>query len=158
MEYVSRLFRQQLPAYLKALPVPSSLVGFLTLSVAEWLRLLPFLGLMTLLGYLAFGPLFLRRSRVRDRPINLKIQKETAKVVNEIHVEDLREAKKCYCRCWRSKTEWLLFGHFPIKHRFVKCCRDCCPSGRFSHLSFLCVMDLIIATMRKLVIMLDHWS
>uniref|UniRef100_UPI00358FABA8 CDGSH iron-sulfur domain-containing protein 2A-like isoform X2 n=1 Tax=Myxine glutinosa TaxID=7769 RepID=UPI00358FABA8 len=104
MEYVSRLFRQQLPAYLKALPVPSSLVGFLTLSVAEWLRLLPFLGLMTLLGYLAFGPLFLRRSRVRDRPINLKIQKETAKVVNEIHVEDLREAKKCYCRCWRSKT------------------------------------------------------
>ena len=23
--------------------------------------------------------------------------------------------------------EWLLFGHSPIKSRFVKCCRDCCP-------------------------------
>ena len=31
--------------------------------------------------------------------------------------------------------EWLPAGHSPIKPRFVKCCRDCCPSGRFSHLS-----------------------
>ena len=31
--------------------------------------------------------------------------------------------------------EWLPSGHSPIKRRFVKCCRDCCPSGRLFHLS-----------------------
>ena len=31
--------------------------------------------------------------------------------------------------------EWLPSGHSPIKPRFVKCCRDCCPSNRISHLS-----------------------
>ena len=31
--------------------------------------------------------------------------------------------------------EWLPCGHSPMKPRFVKCCRDCCPSSRFSHLS-----------------------
>ena len=31
--------------------------------------------------------------------------------------------------------EWLPSGHSQIKSRFVKCCRDCCPSDRFSHLS-----------------------
>ena len=30
--------------------------------------------------------------------------------------------------------EWLSAGHSPMKPRFVKFCRDCCPSGRFSHL------------------------
>ena len=30
--------------------------------------------------------------------------------------------------------EWLQSGHFTIKACLVKCCRDGCPSGRFSHL------------------------
>ena len=31
--------------------------------------------------------------------------------------------------------EQLLSGHSPLKPVFVKCCRDCCPSDRFSHLN-----------------------
>ena len=30
--------------------------------------------------------------------------------------------------------EWLPSGHSTIKACLVECCRDCCPSGRFSHL------------------------
>lgn len=40
----------------------------------------------------------------KDSLINLKIQKENPKVVNEINIEDLCLAKAAYCRCWRSKT------------------------------------------------------
>lgn len=45
-------------------------------------------------------------------PVNLKIQKETPKVVNMVDIEDLGE-KVTYCRCWRSKkvekTDYIMF-------------------------------------------------
>lgn len=73
-------------------------------SVAEWLRLLPFLGVLALLGYLAIRPFFPKKKQQKDSLINLKIQKENPKVVNEINIEDLCLTKAAYCRCWRSKT------------------------------------------------------
>ncbi|KAF5926642.1 hypothetical protein HPG69_001271 [Diceros bicornis minor] len=73
-------------------------------SVSEWLRLLPFLGVLALLGYLAVRPFLPKKKQQKDSLINLKIQKENPKVVNEINIEDLCHTKAAYCRCWRSKT------------------------------------------------------
>lgn len=72
-------------------------------KVSEWLRLLPFLGVLALLGYLAVRPFLPKKKQQKDSLINLKIQKENPKVVNEINIEDLC-LTKAYCRCWRSKT------------------------------------------------------
>ncbi|XP_009572765.1 PREDICTED: CDGSH iron-sulfur domain-containing protein 2 [Fulmarus glacialis] len=74
-----------------------------TPEVSEWLRLLPFLGVLALLGYLAVRPFLPKKKQQKDSLINLKIQKENPKVVNEINIEDLC-LTKAYCRCWRSKT------------------------------------------------------
>nr|XP_013806975.1 PREDICTED: CDGSH iron-sulfur domain-containing protein 2 [Apteryx mantelli mantelli] len=71
--------------------------------ISEWLRLLPFLGVLALLGYLAVRPFLPKKKQQKDSLINLKIQKENPKVVNEINIEDLC-LTKAYCRCWRSKT------------------------------------------------------
>ncbi|XP_064415464.1 CDGSH iron-sulfur domain-containing protein 2 isoform X1 [Latimeria chalumnae] len=72
-------------------------------NFSEWLRLLPFLGVLALLGYLAIRPFLPKKKQQKDSLINLKIQKENPKVVNEINIEDLH-LTKAYCRCWRSKT------------------------------------------------------
>lgn len=80
-----------------------SLFKFHLCLVSEWLRLLPFLGVLALLGYLAVRPFLPKKKQQKDSLINLKIQKENPKVVNEINIEDLC-LTKAYCRCWRSKT------------------------------------------------------
>uniref|UniRef100_A0A9J8CQL4 CDGSH iron-sulfur domain-containing protein 2 n=1 Tax=Cyprinus carpio carpio TaxID=630221 RepID=A0A9J8CQL4_CYPCA len=105
LESISRIIKIQLPAYLKKLPLPETIGGFARLTVSEWLRLLPLLGILALLGYLTIRPFLPKKKKQRDSLINLKIQKENPKVVNEIDIEDLRTPNVCYCRCWRSKTE-----------------------------------------------------
>lgn len=94
--------------------------------VSEWLRLLPLLGILALLGYLTIRPFLPKKKKQRDSLINLKIQKENPKVVNEIDIEDLNSTNVCYCRCWRSKTvgpstssrflsiSFLLISNFPF--------------------------------------------
>ncbi|XP_025023444.1 CDGSH iron-sulfur domain-containing protein 2 isoform X1 [Python bivittatus] len=123
LDSLARIIKVQLPAYLKRLPLPESVGGFLRLTeihgtvllinrhffqgksqVSEWLRLLPFLGVLALLGYLAIRPFLPKKKQQKDSLINLKIQKENPKVVNEINIEDLCHTKAVYCRCWRSKT------------------------------------------------------
>ncbi|XP_006272787.2 CDGSH iron-sulfur domain-containing protein 2 [Alligator mississippiensis] len=104
LDSLARIVKVQLPAYLRRLPLPESLSGFVRLTVSEWLRLLPFLGVLALLGYLAVRPFLPKKKQQKDSLINLKIQKENPKVVNEIHIEDLCLTKAAYCRCWRSKT------------------------------------------------------
>uniref|UniRef100_A0A4W5L851 CDGSH iron sulfur domain 2 n=1 Tax=Hucho hucho TaxID=62062 RepID=A0A4W5L851_9TELE len=116
LETISRIIKIQLPAYLKKLPLPETIGGFARLTVSEWLRLLPLLGILALLGYLTIRPFLPKKKKQKDSLINLKIQKENPKVVNEIDIEDLKSTNVCYCRCWRSKTvnwtrsrvEWLL--------------------------------------------------
>ncbi|XP_004384632.1 CDGSH iron-sulfur domain-containing protein 2-like [Trichechus manatus latirostris] len=103
LDSVVRNVKVQLPAYLKRLPVPESITRFARLTVSEWLRLLPFLGVLALLGYLAVRPFLPKEKQQKDSLINLKIQKENPKVVNEINIEDLCLTKAVYCRCWRSK-------------------------------------------------------
>uniref|UniRef100_A0A669D504 CDGSH iron sulfur domain 2 n=1 Tax=Oreochromis niloticus TaxID=8128 RepID=A0A669D504_ORENI len=104
LETIAKIIKVQLPAYLKRLPLPETIGGFARLTVSEWLRLLPLLGILALLGYLTIRPFLPKKKKQRDSLINLKIQKENPKVVNEIDIEDLNSANVCYCRCWRSKT------------------------------------------------------
>uniref|UniRef100_A0A8C6B521 CDGSH iron-sulfur domain-containing protein 2 n=1 Tax=Monodon monoceros TaxID=40151 RepID=A0A8C6B521_MONMO len=56
------------------------------------------------LHYLAARPFLPKKKQQKDNLINLKIQKENPKVVNEITIEDLCLTKAANCRCWRSKT------------------------------------------------------
>lgn len=117
LEVLAKLIKVQLPAYLKRLPIPETVIGFFRLTVTEWLRLLPFLGVLALLGYLAIRPFLPKKKQQKDSLINLKIQKESPKVVNEINIEDLYKTT-AYCRCWRSKTFPVCDGSH-IKHNEV---------------------------------------
>ncbi|XP_062567493.1 CDGSH iron-sulfur domain-containing protein 2 homolog A-like [Saccostrea cucullata] len=101
MEVVNRLVTESLPDYLKNLPVPKSLFGFARLSVTEWASLVPFVGAVSIIVYMSVHS-FKPKPPPQKTPVNLKIQKETAKVVNMVDIEDLGE-KVTYCRCWRSK-------------------------------------------------------
>uniref|UniRef100_A0A5F8GCI8 Iron sulphur domain-containing protein n=1 Tax=Monodelphis domestica TaxID=13616 RepID=A0A5F8GCI8_MONDO len=103
LESMACIVKVQLPAYLKGLPVLESITRFAWLTVSEWLCLLPFLGVLALLGYLA-------KKQQKDSLINLKIRKENPKVVNEINIEDLCLTKAAHCRCWRSKTVRISIG------------------------------------------------
>ncbi|KAK7111288.1 CDGSH iron-sulfur domain-containing protein 2 homolog B-like [Littorina saxatilis] len=101
METISTLVRISLPSYLKSLPIPSSLGGFAKLSGGDWIALVPLVGTVSLIVYvtvLAFKP----PVKPKDVACNMKIQKESPKVVNMVDIEDLGD-KISYCRCWRSK-------------------------------------------------------
>lgn len=91
--------------------------------MSEWLRLLPLLGILALLGYLTIRPFLPKKKKQRDSLINLKIQKENPKVVNEIDIEDLNSTNVCYCRCWRSKTVGLSSSSH-LKCCVCVCCAD----------------------------------
>uniref|UniRef100_A0A8C9AYW1 CDGSH iron-sulfur domain-containing protein 2 n=1 Tax=Phocoena sinus TaxID=42100 RepID=A0A8C9AYW1_PHOSS len=56
------------------------------------------------LHYLAARPFLPKKKQQKDNLINLKIQKENPKVVNEIAIEGLCLTEAANCRCWRSKT------------------------------------------------------
>uniref|UniRef100_A0A8C8UG61 Uncharacterized protein n=1 Tax=Peromyscus maniculatus bairdii TaxID=230844 RepID=A0A8C8UG61_PERMB len=65
-------------------------MGFIHLTVSEWLRLLLSLGVLTHLGYhLATCLLSLTMKQQKDSLIKIKIQKGNPKVVKEINIEDL---------------------------------------------------------------------
>ncbi|PVD38216.1 hypothetical protein C0Q70_00827 [Pomacea canaliculata] len=101
METISNLVRVTLPNYLQSLPIPRSLGGFASLSGNDWLALVPFVGTVSILVYVTTKA-FLPQRKPEDIAINMKIQKESPKVVNVVDIEDLGE-KISYCRCWRSK-------------------------------------------------------
>ena len=42
MNAVSHLVKESIPAYLHNLPVPDSLLGWFSLSISDWARLVPF--------------------------------------------------------------------------------------------------------------------
>ncbi|XP_055954600.1 CDGSH iron-sulfur domain-containing protein 2 homolog B-like [Patella vulgata] len=101
MESVSTLIRVSLPSYLRSLPIPNTLGGFAKLSGQEWIALVPFVGTVSLLVYVTVQA-FLPKPEPKPPLVNLKVQKESQKVVNMVDIEDLGD-KISYCRCWRSK-------------------------------------------------------
>ena len=46
----------QLPGYLKSLPLPKTLEGFLELTSTQWIELVPFLLMLLILLYLTVSP------------------------------------------------------------------------------------------------------
>ena len=42
MECISTAVRVSLPGYLKELPIPNTFIGWFSLSIGDWARLLPF--------------------------------------------------------------------------------------------------------------------
>ena len=94
----------------------------------EWMSLVPFVGTVSIIVYvtvLAFRP----PPKPKDVAVNLKIQKESPKVVNMVDIEDLGD-KISYCRCWRSKKvrialfhRWCLLYRMPSFHRWCLLCR-----------------------------------
>uniref|UniRef100_A0A669EHL2 CDGSH iron-sulfur domain-containing protein 2 n=1 Tax=Oreochromis niloticus TaxID=8128 RepID=A0A669EHL2_ORENI len=137
LETIAKIIKVQLPAYLKRLPLPETIGGFARLTVSEWLRLLPLLGILALLGYLTIRPFLPKKKKQRDSLINLKIQKENPKVVNEIDIEDLNSANVCYCRCWRSKTAHT-DGLYPQTHTASVTRKKTAHTTLLNHLSFYC--------------------
>lgn len=101
MEVISTLIKVTIPNYLKNLPVPSSVMGIAKLSGSDWLSLLPFIGMLSLISYVTYQA-FRSKPAPKDSRVNLKIQKECSKVVNMVDIEELGD-KVSYCRCWRSK-------------------------------------------------------
>lgn len=77
-------------------PGPAGSVAGPRLTASEWLRCLPFLGVLGLLGYRAVRPLLPKKTQQKGSSVSLQIQKENPKVANEINVEDLCLAKAAY--------------------------------------------------------------
>ena len=103
MDVVQRYFQQQLPDYLRSLPIPSTPEGFLELSQDEALRLLPLgvflfsLVLLLLLQLCGSGGGSKKAGR-----INTAHSLKSEKVVDTVAAKDIKK-KVAYCRCWQSK-------------------------------------------------------
>ncbi|WAQ95719.1 CID2B-like protein [Mya arenaria] len=67
----------------------------------DLLQLLPVVGTLSLLAYVTYQA-FKPKPAPKDTKVNLRIQKESSKVVNMVDIEELGD-KVSYCRCWRSK-------------------------------------------------------
>ncbi|XP_052773847.1 CDGSH iron-sulfur domain-containing protein 2 homolog B-like isoform X2 [Mya arenaria] len=70
-------------------------------SRQDLLQLLPVVGTLSLLAYVTYQA-FKPKPAPKDTKVNLRIQKESSKVVNMVDIEELGD-KVSYCRCWRSK-------------------------------------------------------
>lgn len=95
---------QRLPDYLRGLPIPSTLDGFVELGQDEILRLLPlaiflFSLLTLLLLQLCSGGS--GGSKGGKGRVNSQHRLKEDKVVDKVKVADVKPA--AYCRCWKSK-------------------------------------------------------
>jgi len=115
MECVSNMIRVSLPNYFSNLPVPNSIGGWFSLSVGDWMRLIPFGAAVGGLSYLSMkglastpvvGPYIQNTmSKVpgfQPARINNSIKLDSPKVVDTVEIEDIGD-KAVFCRCWKSK-------------------------------------------------------
>ena len=80
-------------------------------SGQDLLQLLPVVGTLTLLAYITYQA-FKPKPAPKNTKCNLRIQKESSKVVNMVDIEDLAD-KVSYCRCWRSKKVHIVHFETP---------------------------------------------
>jgi len=115
MQVVSHLVKESLPKYLENLPIPDTLLGWFSLGVGDWMRLVPFgvavgglsyLSLQGLANSPVIGPVVKEKlAPLLGAPpsrVNTQIQMDCPKVVDTVDIEDI-DAKAVYCRCWKSK-------------------------------------------------------
>jgi len=114
MSAVSHVVKVSLPAYLEGLPIPDSILGWFSLSVGDWARLLPFgvvvggISFLSLKGLCAtptIGPILQDKLKVlpgfQAARCNNKVKMDSPKVVDTVDIEDIG-SKGVFCRCWKS--------------------------------------------------------
>lgn len=115
MQAVSHLVKESLPNYLRDLPIPESVLGWFSLGIRDWLRLVPFGVAVGGLSYLSLqglanapvvGPVIREHLRslpgVKGARVNNTIKMDCGKVVDSVDIEDMGD-KGVFCRCWKSK-------------------------------------------------------
>ena len=84
MDVFKWYFQQQIPNYLKSLPLPTTVGGFAALTREQWLQLAPFLLFLVLVVWLLFSPILSPLcTKKKPRPkhiINKKVDKSEPKV------------------------------------------------------------------------------
>ncbi|CEL96986.1 unnamed protein product [Vitrella brassicaformis CCMP3155] len=113
MDLINNAITVQLPAYLSALKVPTSLDQAAGLDFNDWLNMLPVVvaGSIVLLAPVLAAVKMGGGSSKKKAMVNPTIEKSKAKVVHMCtfsEIEDTaKDGKAAYCRCWRS-------GSFPL--------------------------------------------
>ncbi|XP_023339436.1 CDGSH iron-sulfur domain-containing protein 2 homolog [Eurytemora carolleeae] len=115
MQLVNHLVKDSLPNYLSSLPIPDTILGWFSLGVGDWMKLIPFGVAVGGLSYLSLqglantpvvGPHIKEKLNciLGQAParVNSCIQMDCPKVVDTIDIEDISE-KAVLCRCWKSK-------------------------------------------------------
>eukprot|EP00088_Acartia_fossae_P064820 TRINITY_DN79844_c0_g1_i1.p1 TRINITY_DN79844_c0_g1~~TRINITY_DN79844_c0_g1_i1.p1 ORF type:complete len:145 (+),score=40.94 TRINITY_DN79844_c0_g1_i1:28-462(+) len=115
MNCVAHLVKESVPNYLHNLPIPDTLLGWFSLGVSDWAKLIPFGVAVGGLSYLSVqglanapvvGPVIKDKLKMfpgmKPNRVNETIQLECEKVVNSYDIEDLGD-KAVFCRCWKSK-------------------------------------------------------
>ncbi|XP_054773196.2 CDGSH iron-sulfur domain-containing protein 2B-like isoform X1 [Lytechinus pictus] len=100
MEAIAIFFKVTLPSYFETLPIPETFGGFLQLTGADWLRMVPLIG--TLGAVIVLTVMQIRKAKGCGQ-VNPSIEKDKDKVVHSFDIEDLGD-KAAFCRCWRSKA------------------------------------------------------
>jgi len=115
MNAVSHLVKESLPNYLKNLPIPDSVLGWFSLSIGDWVRIVPFGVAVGGLSYLSLqglanspvvGPILKDKLSMlpgmKGNRVNETIKMDCGKVVDTVDIEDMGD-KGVFCRCWKSK-------------------------------------------------------
>ncbi|OQV20078.1 putative CDGSH iron-sulfur domain-containing protein 2-like protein [Hypsibius exemplaris] len=112
MEFLNQLITNTVPSYLKNVPLPKTLTGFLDLKYSDWLRLIAFSGAVGFAGYVGLQGLYtilppkivwkLPLGRCHRRfQCNHDYEKDRKKITDNIDIEDIG-TKVSLCRCWKS--------------------------------------------------------
>ena len=125
--------QEQLPAYLKSLPLPNTLGGFASLTRDQWIELLPFILLLLILLYLIISPLlsYFTTSKQRRPRINKSYKPNAEKVSNSFLLRDVtadvtKEGYVSFCRCWKSATVRHFCVYNVCVHRYLLDCVCVC--------------------------------
>lgn len=102
MDVIRTYVKEQLPAYLRSLPIPATVAGFAQLSGEDWLRLAPLLLLSgSLVALVVLQFVEPRRARPAINTI-----RPGPKHVDKVPLKEVENSKSdnvSFCRCWQSK-------------------------------------------------------
>jgi CDGSH-type Zn-finger protein len=116
-----RFLHSTVPSYLTKLPVPKDWAAFLKMKGDAWLKLAPFLITVILVLFVqvrGLVALFERKPKLGQ--VNHTVDKSVAKVVHFdslASVGETKDAKKVFCRCWKSKKFPLCDGSHVAHNR-----------------------------------------
>ncbi|CAF0774938.1 unnamed protein product [Brachionus calyciflorus] len=109
MELFSNFFNEKVANYFSGLPLPRSFGEITSLSLKDFLRLVPFFTSLGLVGYVSYKEVNDYLNRKQLAWVNKDYCKSKNKIADIISRQEVNEAiekngKVVYCRCWKSKT------------------------------------------------------